>query len=117
MAKIRLHCNLGLAVTKHHLTRRKLLAAAAPLAAAPMVARYALDGPQAQAATGHGDHTSASQGAVGHAAMIGAGAPAVGGPHDLDALLHPPPGLPYAPGRVREYALTATDREIEVAPG
>ena len=54
---------------------------------------------------------------MGHAAMIGAGAPAVGGPHDLDALLHPPPALPYSPGRVREYTLTATDKEIEVAPG
>ena len=36
---------------------------------------------------------------------------------NLDALLHPPPALPYEPGRVREYTLTATDREIEVAPG
>ena len=99
-------------MAKHHLTRRKLLAAAAPLAAAPIVARYAIDGPQADAATGHGSHV-----AMGHAAMIGAGAPAVGGPHDLDALLHPPAALPYSPGRVREYTLTATDREIEVAPG
>jgi len=56
-------------------------------------------------------------GRSGHAAMIGEGAPAVGGPNDLDALLHPPPPLPYAPGRVREYTLTASDREIEVAPG
>ena len=54
---------------------------------------------------------------MGHAAMIGDGAPAVGGPNDLDELLHPPPALPYSPGRVREYTLTATDREIEVAPG
>ena len=54
---------------------------------------------------------------VGHAAMIGEGAPAVGGPKDLDALLLPPPPLPYEPGRVREYTLTAVDREIEVAPG
>src|SRR4051812_29754546 len=104
-------------MTKHHLTRRKLLAAAAPLAAAPMVARYALDGPSAEAATGHGNHTAAGHAATGHAAMIGAGAPAVGGPNDLDALLNPPPALPYSPGRIREYTLTATDREIEVAPG
>ncbi len=54
---------------------------------------------------------------MGHAAMIGEGAPAVGGPHDLDALLYPPPALPYEPGRVREYTLTATDRELEIAPG
>jgi FtsP/CotA-like multicopper oxidase with cupredoxin domain len=104
-------------VAKHHLTRRKLLAAAAPLAAAPIVARYALDGPPAEAATGHGNHSTTGHAAMGHAAMIGLGAPAVGGPNDLDALLHPPPALPYSPGRVREYTLTATDREIEVAPG
>jgi FtsP/CotA-like multicopper oxidase with cupredoxin domain len=99
-------------MAKHRLTRRKLLAAAAPLAAAPIVARYAIDGPRADAATEHGNHV-----AMGHAAMIGTGAPAVGGPHDLDALLHPPAALPYARGRVREYTLTATDTEIEVAPG
>ena len=104
-------------MTKHHLTRRKLLAAAAPLAAAPIVARYALDGPPAEAATGHGNHGAPAHAAMGHAAMIGLGAPAVGGPNDLDALLKPPPALPYSPGRVREYTLTATDREIEVAPG
>jgi FtsP/CotA-like multicopper oxidase with cupredoxin domain len=99
-------------MAKHHLTRRKLLAAAAPLAAAPIVARYAIDGPRADAATEHGNHV-----AMGHAAMIGTGAPAVGGPHDLDTLLHPPAAQPYARGRVREYTLTATDTEIEVAPG
>ena len=49
--------------------------------------------------------------------MIGDGAPAVGGPNDLDALLYPPPALPYQPGRVREYTLVAIDREIEIAPG
>ena len=42
---------------------------------------------------------------MGHAAMIGAGAPAVGGPNDLDALLYPPPALPYSPGsRARVHA-------------
>ncbi len=45
------------------------------------------------------------------------GAPAVGGPHDLDALLIPPPVLPHQPGRVREYDLLAVETEIEVAPG
>ncbi len=54
---------------------------------------------------------------MGHAAMIGADVPAVGGPNDLDELLYPPEALPYEPGRVREYAITAVDREIEVAPG
>jgi FtsP/CotA-like multicopper oxidase with cupredoxin domain len=49
--------------------------------------------------------------------MVGRQAPAVGGQNDLDSLLYPPPPLPYEPGRVREYALTATDRELEVAPG
>ena len=59
---------------------------------------------------------------MGHAAMIGDEAPAVGGPNDLDALLYPPPALPYEPGRVREYTLTATDdgargRARRVLPG
>ena len=54
--------------------------------------------------------------AMGHAAMIGGQAPAVGGADDLNGLLYPPPALPYQPGRVREYTLRATDREIEIAP-
>ena len=49
--------------------------------------------------------------------MIGEGAPAVGGPNDLDALLHPPPALPHEPGRVRDYTLRAIDKDIEIAPG
>jgi FtsP/CotA-like multicopper oxidase with cupredoxin domain len=49
--------------------------------------------------------------------MIGAEVPAPGGPHDLDALTFPPPGLPHEPGRVREYLMVAQDREIEVAKG
>lgn len=108
---------------KKYLTRRRLLATAAPLAAAPVVARYALDNPAEASAglhTGHGSRGAATGGAratMGHAAMIGEGAPAVGGPHDLDALLFPPLALPYEPGRVREYTLTALDREIEIAPG
>jgi FtsP/CotA-like multicopper oxidase with cupredoxin domain len=59
----------------------------------------------------------ASSHSMSHAAMIGEGVPAAGGPNDLDALLYPPEALPYEPGRVREYTLTAIDREIEVAPG
>src|SRR5262249_25981268 len=43
--------------------------------------------------------------------------PAVGGPRDLDQLLHPPAPLPYSPGRVRTYQLSALDRDLEVAPG
>ena len=82
------------------------------------MARYALDGPLGRSCDrARESHARQAHAAMGHAAMIGAGAPAVGGPNDLDALLYPPPALPYSPGRVREYTLTATDREIEVAPG
>jgi FtsP/CotA-like multicopper oxidase with cupredoxin domain len=98
-------------------TRGRLLAGAAPLVAAPVLGKLALDG-NADAATprtlqGHvHDHS-----AMGHAAMIGGDAPAVGGPDDLDELLYPPPTLPHQPGRVREYTMRASDREIEIAPG
>src|SRR4051794_16336907 len=110
-------------------TRRGLLAAAAPIAALPIVEKLALG--QRAAAAGHDhaghDHAGHSHLAVttagsepvpmSHAAMIGDQAPAVGGPRDLDALLHPPPALPAQAGRVREYTLTAVDREVEIAPG
>ena len=69
----------------------------------------------------HGAHRSTTShegsAAMGHAAMIGDGAPAVGGPNDLDALLYPPPALPHRPGRVREHTLVARDEELEIAPG
>ena len=96
-------------------TRRRLLAGAAPIVAAPVLGKLAFDG-DAEAAQrtlqGHvHDHA-----AMGHAAMIGGQAPAVGGADDLNELLYPPPALPYEPGRVREYTLRATDREIEIAP-
>ena len=74
-------------------------------------------------AEGHGgaehlaSHESAHAPRLGHAAMIGAQAPAVGGPSDLDGLLIPTKALPYQPGRVREYRLAAVDKTIEVAPG
>ncbi len=97
---------------KPRLTRRRLLAAAAPLAAAPLVGRFALGEGARAAETPHASHA-----ALGHAAMIGEGVPAVGGPRDLDALLHPPPALAYEPGRVREYRLVARDVELEIAPG
>jgi len=97
-------------------TRRRLLCGAAPLVAAPVLGKLAFDGDAAAAhrtLQGHmHGHTE-----LGHAAMIGGQAPAVGGPNDLDELLYPPPALPYQPGRVREYSMRALDREIEVAPG
>ena len=110
-------------MTKRTLTRGKLLAAAAPLAAAPLVGKLALDGRAEASSHDHSSHghartpTSHVEGAIGHAAMVGDEVPAVGGPNDLDALLYPPPPLPYEPGRVREYTLTAVDTELEVAPG
>jgi manganese oxidase len=78
--------------------------------------------PLARAGLGHaGDEDRAASHAthdrVGHAAMIGADVPAPGGPGELDALLLPPPALAHEPGRVREYTLTAFDREIEIAQG
>ena len=105
------------------LTRGKLLAAAAPLAAAPLVGKLALEERAAAGAHDHSGHdhsrqpASHAQGPLGHAAMVGEEAPAVGGPNDLDALLYPPPPLPYQAGRVREYSLVAVDGELEVAPG
>ncbi|HWQ24582.1 MAG TPA: multicopper oxidase domain-containing protein [Gaiellaceae bacterium] len=109
-------------MAKKRLTRGRLLAAAAPLAAAPLVGKLALDGRET-AAHDHAGHGSArvpashAGGVRGHAAMVGAEAPAVGGPRDLDALLYPPPALPYRPGRVRAYELVAVDAELEIAPG
>jgi FtsP/CotA-like multicopper oxidase with cupredoxin domain len=115
-------------MAKNRLTRRKLLAAAAPLAAAPLVAKLALDGSADAAGHDHSAHahtqepvshihTLTGHPAMGHAAMIGDQVPAVGGPRDLDALLYPPRALPYQPGRVREYDLRAVDAELEIAPG
>jgi FtsP/CotA-like multicopper oxidase with cupredoxin domain len=94
-------------------TRKRLLAGAAGLAATVPVARLAL----ADAAVSEHAHAAGAGAHLGHAAMIGEGAPAPGGPNDLDDLLVPPPALPHEPGRVREYNLVAVDREIEVAQG
>jgi FtsP/CotA-like multicopper oxidase with cupredoxin domain len=105
---------------KTRLTRGKLLAVAAPLAAVPLVGKAALGADSEQAHAGHvADRTPANHldGPLGHAAMVGDEARAVGGPRDLDALLYPPPALPHRPGRVREYTLVARDGEVEVAPG
>jgi FtsP/CotA-like multicopper oxidase with cupredoxin domain len=107
-------------MAKSKITRRRLLVAAAPFAAAPVLVKYGLDGSSDAAGdsmASHEGHAAMGHAAMGHAAMIGEGAPAVGGAHDLDALLYPPPALPYEPGRVREYTLTAIDKDIEVAPG
>jgi FtsP/CotA-like multicopper oxidase with cupredoxin domain len=107
-------------MSKTRLTRGKLLAVTAPLVAAPLVGTAALG---AGAPAAEHEHLPARMpashlhGAMGHAAMVGDEAPAVGGPTDLDALLYPPPARPFRPGRVREYSLTATDVELEVAPG
>jgi FtsP/CotA-like multicopper oxidase with cupredoxin domain len=95
-------------------TRRRLLVAAAPLVAAPLAEKLAFGTRGAGAAP---DEHAAHAALMGHAAMIGDGAPAVGGPHDLDGVLTPPPPLPYERGRVREYTVTAVDRELEIAPG
>jgi FtsP/CotA-like multicopper oxidase with cupredoxin domain len=97
---------------KSRLSRRTLLAGAAPLVAAPAITKLALGG-EAQAAEhmGHEGH------AFSHAAMIGDEAPAVGGPSDLDGLLYPPPAAARRAGRVQKYELVAHDREIEIAPG
>jgi manganese oxidase len=99
-------------MSNSRLSRRKLLVGAAPLVAVPALAKLALDG-NAEAA----DHTGHQAHAASHAAMFGEGAPAVGGPRDLDALLYPPPRLARRPGRVREYQLVAADHDVEVAPG
>jgi FtsP/CotA-like multicopper oxidase with cupredoxin domain len=106
-------------MAKPRVTRKQLLVAAAPTIAAVPLARLALSGSSAQA--GHGEHQAAEDFAeharLGHAAMIGEMAPAVGGPNDLDELLYPREALPAEPGRVREYELTAIDRDLEIFPG
>jgi FtsP/CotA-like multicopper oxidase with cupredoxin domain len=100
-------------------TRGRLLAAAAPLVAAPIAGRFILDADGEPGAThGAGMHAAEVDHALlGHAAMFGEAAPAAGGPHDLDALLRPPPPEHTAAGRLREYSLTAVDAELEIAPG
>ena len=98
------------------LTRRQVLLGAAPAVAALPMAGLAV----APSLLGAGTTTPAAPGEQahpGHAAMVGGEVPAVGAAGDLDHLLHPPPPLPYAPGRVRRYTLTAVDRDIEVFPG
>jgi FtsP/CotA-like multicopper oxidase with cupredoxin domain len=99
-------------------TRRQLLVTAAPAVAAVPLAKLAFSGTsEAAPPPGHAGHAGMVMDAPTHAAMIGHETPAPGGPNDLDALLHPPKALPHKPGRVREYSLTASDRQIEVAKG
>ena len=86
------------------------------VASAPVVASVPLAG-IALAGEREATHLPGRSPHMGHAAMIGETVPAPGGPHDLDHLLYPPEPLPYEPGRVRDYTLTAMDTEIEVAKG
>jgi FtsP/CotA-like multicopper oxidase with cupredoxin domain len=95
-------------------TRRQLLVAAAPVLAAAPLAKLALGEAAVASAAGH---AGMAMGPMGHAAMIGAAVPAPGGPNELDALLYPPKVLAHKPGRLREYTLVASDRQIEVAKG
>ena len=106
-------------MSKRRFTRGQLFATAAPIAAVPIVAKLGIEASASGAdvpASGRGLSTHI-HGSVGHAAMHGEAAPAVGGPHDLDELLHPSRPRPYSPGRVVEYTLTAVDTDLEVAPG
>src|SRR5947199_9952278 len=110
---------------KSRVTRRQLFVAAVPVVAAAPLAKLALAGTaEAGPAAAHGGmahagmgHAAMGHAAMGHAAMIGREVPAPGGPSDLDALLYPPKPLPHQSGRIREYTLTAVDREIEVLKG
>jgi FtsP/CotA-like multicopper oxidase with cupredoxin domain len=105
------------------LSRRQLLAGAAPLAVAgplAVVAASAAAGAERGGEqAGHEDaHVAAGMEVVHHhAAMVREQVPAVGGPADLDGLLIPPPALPGEKGRVSEHTLVAIDRELEIAPG
>ena len=100
-------------MSKSRVTRRQLLAGAAPVVAAVPLARFGIPGMEdSEHLASHEANTFA-----GHAAMIGAEVPAPGGPHDLDDLLRPPPALPHSPGRLREYTLAAYDAEVEIAKG
>ena len=100
---------------KFSLTRRQLLAAAAPIVASVPLIKYGLDTASAQELTPTSDdldphdHTNA--------AHIGAEVPAPGEPGDLDALLYPVPATPHAPSTLKEYDFVAIDTDIEVAPG
>ena len=99
-----------------HFTRKQMLAGSLPFVAAAPLAKLAWP------SAAHGSERSAmhlghEQAHLGHSAMMGEEVPAPGGPHAQDDALDPPKPLPYKPGRVREYDLTALDHKIEVAQG
>jgi FtsP/CotA-like multicopper oxidase with cupredoxin domain len=96
-------------------TRKQVLAGSLPIVAAAPLAKLAW--PSTAQGESSATHLGHDKPFAGHAAMIGAEAPAPGGPHDQDALLIPPAALPYKRGRVREYDVVAVDRRIEVAQG
>jgi FtsP/CotA-like multicopper oxidase with cupredoxin domain len=98
-------------------SRRKLLAGAAPVVAAAPLAKLAWPSGAGAGEEQLAVHRGHERAHAGHAAMIGGQVPAPGGPHELDALLYPPPMQPHKPGRVRKYRLVAQDRDIEVAQG
>jgi FtsP/CotA-like multicopper oxidase with cupredoxin domain len=109
-------------VSKLKVSRRQLIAGAAPaLVSIPLVKLALPENAEAGGHTHNGSQLAAGEPtdhvAMGHAAMIGDVVPAVGGPNDLDALLYPPEVLPHQPGRVREYELVASDEDLEVFPG
>jgi manganese oxidase len=102
-------------VSNSKFTRRRLLAGAAPIVTVGPLCSLASS--PLLASNREATHLGHEHAASGHAAMIGDVVPAPGGPHDLDELLFPAQALPHEPGRVREYTLVASDKQIEVAKG
>ena len=96
-------------------TRRRLVAGAAPIVTIGPLCSLASS--PLLASNREATHLGHEHAAGGHAAMIGDAVPAPGGPHDLDELLFPAQALPHEPGRVLEYTLVASDKQIEVAKG
>jgi FtsP/CotA-like multicopper oxidase with cupredoxin domain len=97
-------------------TRKQLVAGVAPLVCATPLARSLLSHDHEPTRSPQ-THAPGHRPTAGHAAMVGSQVPAPGGPHALDALTYPPPALAHKPGRLREYTLTAIDKQIEVAEG
>jgi FtsP/CotA-like multicopper oxidase with cupredoxin domain len=93
-------------------TRRRLLAGAPIVAAAPLASLALTDAHGADLHMMDGHLMADSDMAAVHTAMIGDAVPAPDGP---DAILEPPRG--YQPGPVREYELVASEKTIEVAKG
>ena len=99
-------------------TRRRLLAGAAPLVAAPVLGKLALDGnaeaapPRAPEGHIHGQDAHGSRGDARWAGACGRRARAT----CTNCFIRPRRSR-IEQGRVREYSMRAFDREIEVAPG